>query len=223
MRFRFSQLFFRRCIRAILLTFVICLWVFSGINLFFDFKRNGLKSGNLKGQVLAQQSFASAVPTVFPSVSPKTSPKVEIPSKLSVSVNSSPEPDLKTDKINSSVSPESISDKGNQELFGEVNNFRKESGKGILNKTSNICNFASERFLELQSNYSHDGFSRMRSATGKNSGAENIAKTSSNRGNHYVVYEMWAKSEGHRQNMLGDYTEGCGYYDGRYAVLILAR
>jgi len=172
------------------------------------------------------KSIPSESPAI-PSDVQKQSPKVAVPFQSpSSAASSSPDPALLSNNnqtSGTSLSPENNNSSGNSDLLGEVNNFRSQNDRSGIAETSIICNFAKERLTELSTNYSHDGFSRMQSVTGKSAGAENIARTSSNRGNHYIVIEMWAKSDGHRENMLGDYTEGCGYYDGKYAVLVLAR
>lgn len=211
MRVGFPQFVLRDIARVALLMSVMGLWVFSGFNLFFDLRKNGIENSSSGGQVLAEQSLVSALPTVFPSASPSATPEIKVISSQLVLPSISQAPAQR-------VSPDSSNN-----LTGEVIKFREQNGKGSLSQPSSVCDFAKERLSELQTNYSHDGFSEMKEKTGEGTAAENIARTSKNMGGHYVVFDMWAKSDGHRNNMLGDYTEGCGYYDGRYAVLILGK
>lgn len=186
------------------LTFIVALWTFSG----FDSYANSFK-------VYPETEFQSisGVPaTSLPLVSPKIFTSPSAPPSVSPSPITIAGSGARISKADKTVN-----------LTGEVISFRGQNGRGSLSSPDLICDFARERLLELATNYSHDGFSEMREKTGKGNVAENIAGTSSDRGAHFVVFEMWAKSEGHKKNMLGDYTEGCGYYDGRYGVLILAK
>lgn len=145
------------------------------------------------------------------SPSPTSSPK---PKPLSSLEHPAPSPK------NQPIKSENLK---SRDLIGAVNSYRLENGRSRLSMSDAGCVFAEERLGELQTNYSHNGFDEVLTKTGKSGAAENIARTSKNKGASFVVNQMWAKSAGHNKNMLGDWAEGCGYYDGKYAVFIFLR
>lgn len=109
------------------------------------------------------------------------------------------------------------------ELNSAQNNYRVSHGLNALSINSDICNIASERAKEVADNFSHDSFEAAidRSGIQKSAVGENIASgplTASQ-----FVEWSWDKSLGHRANMLGDWTEGCGGVYDRYAVFIFAK
>ncbi|MBI4038002.1 CAP domain-containing protein [Candidatus Curtissbacteria bacterium] len=106
------------------------------------------------------------------------------------------------------------------DINGEVNEYRNKNGKVPLNISDSICSIANARLAEIRRDFSHQNWSEPLHALGFSAGAENIAMGS--KGSFYVVNVQWAKSPGHNANMLGDYSNGCGVYDGKYAAFLFA-
>ena len=152
-------------------------------------------------------------------------PQKQVIVNLSPSPSSSPE--LEVLFALPSSNPEDFTKKARKSaifnLLDPINSYRQNNGKSELVTSNAGCVFANERLYELQTNYSHNGFDEVLSKTGKLGAAENIARTSKNKGAGFVVNQMWAISAGHNKNMLGEWTEGCGYYDGKFAVFIFLR
>jgi uncharacterized protein YkwD len=113
-----------------------------------------------------------------------------------------------------------------EELNIAVNEFRKAQSRNQLEIDFNLCEFAKFRALEIADDFSHAGFSRyIESGKTDDFGfrryGENIW-SGPMMGVHIVEYG-WAKSPGHYQALVGDWTKGCaGIYDV-YAVFIFAR
>ncbi len=103
------------------------------------------------------------------------------------------------------------------------NNYRKEHGLSTLNINSKICEIAAKRAVEVTKNFSHSGFESAveGSGLGKTSYGENIASGPLS-GVHFVEWS-WDKSPGHKANMLGDWTDGCGGVNDKYAVFLFAK
>lgn len=109
------------------------------------------------------------------------------------------------------------------ELNAAQNSYRTKHGLGALNINSELCKIAADRAVEVAKNFSHDGFRGAveGSGVGKNSYGENIASGPLS-GVHFVEWS-WDKSPGHRENMLGDWTDGCGGVHDKYAVFLFAK
>lgn len=108
-------------------------------------------------------------------------------------------------------------------LLDSVNNYRQKNNKSVLILSGEVgCKFAKERLGEIHTNFSHNGFDEALSKTGKSAAAENLAKTSRVKNADFIV-GLWSKSPGHNKNMLEDFSEGCGYYDGKFAVFLFYR
>lgn len=109
------------------------------------------------------------------------------------------------------------------ELNIAINNYRASNSLNRLNISGDLCTIATERAREISVNFSHDGFENAveRSGIEKNAVGENIA--SGPLSAVQFVEWSWDKSPGHRANMLGDWSEGCGGVYARFAVYIFAR
>lgn len=125
-----------------------------------------------------------------------------------------------------------------QELTGPaveqgINNYRVQNNKSELSHYERLCDLAKVRVIEIQDNWSHDGFlqrsenpdelyNRFCNTPGFTclSIGENLAK------NYQTVSELiggWAASPGHNENMLGDYNAQCVAVDGLYATSLFAK
>lgn len=109
------------------------------------------------------------------------------------------------------------------ELNRAQNNYRGEHGLNQLNINGQLCKIAANRAAEIAKDFSHGGFESAvkGSGLGKSSYGENIASGPLS-GVHFVEWS-WDKSPGHRENMLGDWTDGCGGVFDKYAVFLFAK
>lgn len=109
------------------------------------------------------------------------------------------------------------------ELNAAQNSYRQKHGLSVLNINSELCKIAANRAVEVSKNFSHSGFESAvkGSGLGKNSYGENIASGPLS-GVQFVEWS-WDKSPGHRENMLSDWTEGCGGVFDKYAVFLFAK
>lgn len=109
------------------------------------------------------------------------------------------------------------------ELNAAQNSYRVEHGLSALNVNSKLCEVAAGRAADVAKSFSHDGFKSAveGSGLGKSSYGENIASGPLS-GVHFVEWS-WDKSPGHKANMLGDWTDGCGGVSGKYAVFLFAK
>lgn len=100
-----------------------------------------------------------------------------------------------------------------EELNMAVINYRKAHGFGELYIDSQLCDIAHQRAIEANSEFSHAKFSEHVKAgdynyTGFNTISENLWDGSFS-GVHIVEFG-WDRSPGHRANLQGDWTRGCG-------------
>ena len=109
------------------------------------------------------------------------------------------------------------------DLNSEQNTYRVAHGKNALNINSSICSIASKRAEEVAKNFSHDGFESAvnNSGLGFHSYGENIASGPLS-AVHFIEWS-WDRSPGHRENMLGDWSDGCAGVSGKYAVFLFAK
>ena len=109
------------------------------------------------------------------------------------------------------------------ELNQAQNDYRRDHTLNTLNINQDLCTVAAERAREISTNFSHDGFEAAveRHSINKSSVGENIA-SGPLLGIHFVQW-AWDKSPGHRENMLRDWSEGCGGVYDRFAVFIFAK
>lgn len=109
------------------------------------------------------------------------------------------------------------------ELNAAQNAYRVEHGLTALSINSKLCEIANTRAIAVAKSFGHDGFESAveSSGLGKSSYGENIASGPLS-GVHFVEWS-WDKSPGHRANMLGDWTDGCGGVNDKYAVFLFAR
>ena len=110
-----------------------------------------------------------------------------------------------------------------EELNSAQNQYRRDHGLNALNINGDLCKVAEDRAREIAVNFSHDGFEVAieRNNIGKNAIGENIASGPLT-GSHFVEWS-WDKSPGHRENMLRDWSDGCGGVYDRFAVFIFAK
>ena len=109
------------------------------------------------------------------------------------------------------------------ELNSAQNNYRVNNGLNALTIDGQLCSIAAERAKEVADNFSHDGFEAVvdRHNLQKNAVGENIASGPLTA--VQFVEWSWNMSPGHRENMLGDWSEGCGGVYDRFAVFIFAK
>jgi len=109
------------------------------------------------------------------------------------------------------------------ELNAAQNSYRTKQGLSALNINAELCKIAANRAAQVSKNFNHDGFKGAVEGSGvaKNSYGENIASGPLS-GVHFVEWS-WDKSPGHRENMLADWTDGCGGVYDKYAVFLFAK
>jgi len=108
------------------------------------------------------------------------------------------------------------------ELNVALNNYRVAHGLNALTIDNTLCSIAAERAVEISQNFSHDGFkAAVERHNLQKSAGENIASGPLTA--VQFVEWSWDKSPGHRQNMLSDWTEGCGGVFDRFAVYVFAK
>ena len=109
------------------------------------------------------------------------------------------------------------------ELNSAQNNYRVTHNLNALSINADLCKVALERAKEISSNFSHDGFEAAidRNNINKNAVGENIASGPLT-ATQFVEWG-WDKSPGHRENMLRDWSEGCGGVYDRFAVFLFAK
>jgi len=109
------------------------------------------------------------------------------------------------------------------ELDIALNNYRSGHGLNTLSIDSTLCVVASQRADEIKDDFSHDGFDGAveRNNISYSSIGENIASGPLS-ATKFVEWS-WDQSPGHRENMLRDWTRGCGAVSDGYAVYIFAK
>ena len=110
-----------------------------------------------------------------------------------------------------------------EELNRAQNQYRRDHGINTLSINNDLCEVAIQRAREIAANFSHDGFEAAIEGNNidKRTVGENIASGPLS-GAHFVEWS-WDKSPGHRENMLRDWSDGCGGVYDRFAVFIFAK
>ena len=113
-----------------------------------------------------------------------------------------------------------------EELNAATDQYRQAHGFTKLYIDPQLCEIAAQRAREIGNSFSHNGFNQHiqngdYDYTGFTSIAENLWQGSFS-GVHIVEYG-WDKSEGHRANLQGDWSRGCGRVNGPNAVFIFVR
>lgn len=112
-----------------------------------------------------------------------------------------------------------------EELDKAVQNYRKSHNLNQIKIDDNLCLIAHERAVEASQDFSHDLFQE-KAQKGEYNFA-NFTRISENlwdgsfSGVHIVEYG-WDRSPGHRANLQGPWTRGCGGIYGTTAVYIFA-
>lgn len=109
------------------------------------------------------------------------------------------------------------------ELNIAQNNYRTGHGLNTLNINLGLCRIAASRAKEIANSFSHDGFEDAVDSSGLGFGSygENIASGPLS-ATKFVEWS-WDRSPGHKANMLGDWSDGCGGVADKYAVFLFAR
>ena len=132
-----------------------------------------------------------------------------------------PDPSHEGEYVICNVVPEKMTTVG--ELNSAQNEYRRDQGLNTLGIDAALCTVASQRAKDISTNFSHDGFEAAIDRNGVNRSAigENIASGPLS-GVHFVQW-AWDRSPGHRENMLRDWSVGCGGVYGKFAVFIFAK
>ena len=112
-----------------------------------------------------------------------------------------------------------------------INDYRIQNGKNRLDKHDPLCDLAKIRVYEIKSDWSHQGFESRKDGdlfarfcnTEKLDClgiGENLAM---NFNTVSDVMNGWINSEGHRENMLGDYNVQCVAVDNGYITSMFAK
>lgn len=109
------------------------------------------------------------------------------------------------------------------ELWTEVNNWRKLRNYSVYKKNDNLCRFTDIRLSETINDWNHNGFSNVADAITKETGltliAENIQKDESDP--HKALF-YWLQSESHRKNLEANFTDSCIKCRNNYCVQLFA-
>ena len=101
-----------------------------------------------------------------------------------------------------------------------VNIYRAGHGLTKLNTRQDLCRAAEQRGQQIIADFSHNGFETAISGLTYEATAENIW-----RGEPFSIEKVingWDESHGHKANLLGNYTYGCGAVtDNRVVYLFL--
>jgi len=122
---------------------------------------------------------------------------------------------INSNYISSQVTPTPIILSANI-LMEKVNAYRESMGLSTLKKSDRLCDIAKIRIVEVQENWSHEGFYAERfckeCTIGENLAKEYISEQS--------TLSNWIKSPSHREQMVTPYTHACVVTDKDYAVQI---
>lgn len=114
----------------------------------------------------------------------------------------------------------------NQTLTQAVSTYRLSHGLNPLTEDPRLCDLALIRAQEASVNFNHDGFQERLQNGDLN--YLNFQRISENlwwgsKVDPGRIVEAWHNSSGHRQNMQGDYTLGCGKIYKNTAAFIFMR
>lgn len=111
------------------------------------------------------------------------------------------------------------------DLLAAVNRYRAGFGLSQLEIRGDLCSVAKERLGEIGANFNHDGFQQRLSdgrfaALGYQGIAENLF-----RGDYEpdFVVQKWDESAGHKENLNGVWTWGCGVAKNGLAVFLFMK
>jgi len=108
--------------------------------------------------------------------------------------------------------------KGN--LFNMINGYRKVSGMRMLSYNSQLCKCAYQRAVEVEGDWSHDGFYTNKCLKQFPNRGENLAK---NFNSSNAILQAWLNSPTHKEILSNPaYTKGCVGFYGDNVVLEVA-
>jgi uncharacterized protein YkwD len=98
------------------------------------------------------------------------------------------------------------------ELYDEINIYREDIGidpLSLTNLISSLCREHSQAMADGEVEFGHDGFEQRFAELLENADisevAENVAMTGNQNDPIEVILDNWLNSEGHRENIEGDY------------------
>jgi uncharacterized protein YkwD len=100
-----------------------------------------------------------------------------------------------------------------------INQYRLQNGKSTLSRDSYLCELAEFRLQEIKTDWSHDGFHKMKKEKYSSFG-ENLAK---NWTTDKEVMKAWIDSPTHNNILLGHWTNFCVSQEEGYYVLITGK
>jgi uncharacterized protein YkwD len=109
----------------------------------------------------------------------------------------------------------------NETIQSKVNGYRVLHGKKPLNEEATLCEAAQIRAEAASVNFSHDGFEETMKIIAFDGVAENLWQGEPFDLN--IMIQSWENSSGHRENMLGDWTSGCGRHSENTVAFIFLR
>jgi len=121
--------------------------------------------------------------------------------------------------------PPPITNNASDILITAINQYRFDHNLALLNTNSAICQAATTRASEAASNFSHDQFYQHLQQGDFNSiGYTQIGENLwQGPGSSQDIISNWSTSDGHRQNLEGDWTMGCGAQNGDTIVYLFAK
>lgn len=168
-------------------------------------------------------------PSPWPSSSPRHHPLYPSPTIVPTNIHENyhiePDPDGKEGfYVMKSIPDEHMSSV--DELNQAVNQYRSNHHLQVLYIDPQLCEIATARAIEIDSEFSHDQFSSHVNAgdyyyTGYNAIGENLWQGQFS-GVHIVEFG-WDRTVGHRANLQGDWSRGCAGIYQTNAVFIFVR
>lgn len=141
-------------------------------------------------------------------------------------------PKLSTNRLQteSNIIQEQTIELSSEDIENEINEFRKQNNLNTLTKYDPLCDLAKIRVYEIKDNWSHQGFEDRKDELNEKYcntekltclvSGENLAKGEFSSAKKLI--EGWAASEGHRENMLGEYNVQCVASNDGYFVSLFA-
>ena len=106
-------------------------------------------------------------------------------------------------------------------LSQAVNEYREARGLSALQNPNDVCQVTRQRADQVAVHFSHDGFEGAVQQLSFEQAGENIWQGTEVKIENIV--DSWDKSPTHQQNMLGNWTRGCGIINKDAAVFIFVR
>lgn len=201
----------------------LILIVFLFLLLIASFSKNTFSIANINKEIRRESKTNTALNILIPTIAPTIAPS-------SIPIKTPPLSPIPVPKITLTSAPTPISviikQSNSQGLLSAVNAFRSKNGLGALSSDSILCSIAQSRANEnaaLGSLDNHAGFDNyFKGQTEFKGMGENLHWATYSETATEIVENGWAKSSGHRENMLNSkWQYGCGGQAGTYFAFFI--